>query len=69
MIQNYNSVTSLAKLEKRLHSEQIIIGSNPIGCNKVNFIKIKNKFLFCLIKILIKFDMINKNQIKSNDVY
>ena len=36
MIQNYNSVTSLAKLEKRLPSKQLIIGSNPIGCNKVN---------------------------------
>lgn len=55
MIQNYNSVTSLAKLEKRLHSEQLIIGSNPIGCNKVNFIKrtnfVKHKILLFLNNI------------------
>ena len=40
MIKFYNSVTSLAKLEKRLPSKQLNIGSNPIGCNKV---KLKHK--------------------------
>ena len=28
----YNSVTSLAELEKRLPSKHLYIGSNPIGC-------------------------------------
>jgi hypothetical protein len=28
----YNSVASLAELEKRLPSKHLYIGSNPIGC-------------------------------------
>ena len=38
-----NFVISLAKLVKRLPSKQLIIGSNPIRCNKINFIKF-NKY-------------------------
>jgi hypothetical protein len=50
---NCNSVTSLAKLEKRLPSKQLNIGSNPIGCNKAK----------------LKKETKNKNKNKSNDVY